>query len=224
MTDHENSKRSEGKVPLFNAPVSAFIIPLLIFGLAFLQFMAPDATRQMIVDAFGLNPVLLRTGRVELLVSYAFVHLGIVAAALNALLILAFSVPLIRAFGSGAGGFASYATFVLTCSIVAGLIHCLIYMYDNQTLIGASGLMSGLLGAVARFPGFKTGTGRLNGLLTPQVLVMTLAWCGFNIIQAIGGNGSDEMAWQGHIAGYFAGLLLIGPWLRFSNPIYFTTK
>ena len=65
MTDHENSRRAAGKEPLFNAPVLAFVVPGLILGLAFLQFMALDPVRLAIVDAYGLNPVLLRTGRVN---------------------------------------------------------------------------------------------------------------------------------------------------------------
>jgi len=228
MTNNALPPESSGGEPMFNAPVSAFIIPGLIVLLAAGQFfLAPEMSEQLIA-AFGLNPILVRSGHFELLFTYSFLHGSFVAAILNALFVFAFSVPLLRALGGGVSGFVSYISLFLLCSVAAGLAYCLVHMFDNYTVVGASVIMSGLFGAAARFPGFRAGEGRLIGLFSPQVAVLTLVWTGFNLFNTVAnrflGLPAGDMAWESHMAAYLIGLVLIEPWLRLFCPRYFTNN
>jgi membrane associated rhomboid family serine protease len=60
---------------------------------------------------------------------------------------------------------------------------------------------------------------------------MTVFWCGVNAASAFvpyllmpGLPAGTSVAWQAHVFGFLAGLLLIGPWLRLFHREYFTTN
>src|SRR5438105_3787458 len=53
--------------PFFNAPVLTLAIPAVIVGGYLLQVLAGPAAQEALVDAFGLNPLLLRQGHWDLL-------------------------------------------------------------------------------------------------------------------------------------------------------------
>jgi membrane associated rhomboid family serine protease len=88
---------------------------------------------------------------------------------------------------------------------------------SNDPVIGASGAISGLMGVGIRvlwgrvwiegepFP-------RLAPLLSRQVIVFSLFWVLGNVLAGYTGIGTGGavglVAWQAHIGGYFAGLLL----------------
>ena len=85
-------------------------------------------------------------------------------------------------------------------------------------MVGASGAASGLMGAAARLIG---GQGRPGRMLSQAVTGMGGAWILINVIMALTGGalipgaGDAGVAWEAHLAGFLAGVLLIGPfgWL-----------
>ncbi len=55
----------------------------------------------------------------------------------------------------------------------------------------------------------------LAPILSPRILVWSAVWIGINILAGVTGLGTGVevalIAWQAHLGGYFAGLLLAGP-------------
>ncbi len=62
----------------------------------------------------------------------------------------------------------------------------------------------------------------MGRLIGPTVIGMTLAWVIANAVLGLSGltpgAAGIPVAWQAHIIGYFAGLLLIGPFVRLAGP------
>jgi membrane associated rhomboid family serine protease len=60
-----------------------------------------------------------------------------------------------------------------------------------------------------------TPDGPLAPLFSKQVAIWSAVWIGINIVVGVMGVGATSrlqvIAWQAHLGGYFAGLLLAGP-------------
>ncbi|EGF89622.1 rhomboid family protein [Asticcacaulis biprosthecium C19] len=210
------------KEPIFNAPILAFLIPAVIIALYALQRAMGPQLEDALLNSFALSSPLLRQGQYELLVTYQFLHGSWSHVLFNAVFCLAFATPLTRAVGRGLGALLSYLAFFLICGAVAGLGHCLLNWRDPAAIIGASGAVSGIIAAAMRL----RGDGRLNGFLSKRVVGMTVIYIGVNAASALvpltPGAGGVLVAWQAHIVGYIAGLVLIEPWLRLFHRRYFT--
>jgi len=104
----------------------------------------------------------------------------------------------------------------------AGLLDALSRMgaasQDGWALVGASGAASGLLGAAARL---MDDRGRLGPMLGRNVVAMTLAWIAANALLGLlgltPGAAGMPVAWEAHIIGFFAGLLMIGPFAHIAG-------
>ncbi len=218
--------------PLFNAPLLTLVLPAIILGGYGLQVLAGPAAQQALVDSFALNPLLLRQGHWDLLLSYMFVHGGWFHAGSNAVYCLIFSTPVIRAMGRGAAGVLSFLMFYLICGIVAGLGYCLLNWRADAPALGASGAVFGLVGAASRL--LNVQRPKLNALFSSTVVTMTLFFCvvASGVLSSLFPSGlfsagvpaGTNLAWQAHIAGFLFGLLLIEPWLRLFHRQYFTTN
>jgi membrane associated rhomboid family serine protease len=94
-----------------------------------------------------------------------------------------------------------------------------IHPFGEAPLVGASGAISGMMGAAARF-GFRTdrssGRAAFAGPVLPIAIVMRLrgvvnflgAWMIINLITGLYGLGLGEpgqIAWEAHIGGLVAG-------------------
>lgn len=212
--------------PFFNAPLLTLAIPAVILVGYGLQVLAGPAGQAALMDVFALNPLLLRQGHWDLLLSHMFLHGSWMHAGLNAAFCLAFSAPVVRAAGRGAGGVLSFLVFFLLSGVVAGLGFCLLNWREDVVIVGASGAISGLMGASSRL--MSVPRGQLNPLISAPVIAMTVFWCGVNAVSAfvpgLVGGGAAPVAWQAHVVGFLFGLLLIEPWLRLFHRQYFTTN
>ena len=212
--------------PIFNAPILTLALPAVILIGYGLQALTGEAGQEALIDAFALNPLLLRQGHWDLLLSHIFLHGSWMHAGVNAAFCLAFSTPVVRAMGRGAGGVLSFLVFFLLCGVVAGLGYCLLNWHQNLPIVGASGAISGLMGAASRLMGVPRG--KLNRFNAGPVVGLTLFWCGVNVASAfvpdLMGMGTGPVAWQAHIVGFLFGLLLLEPWLRLFHREYFTTN
>lgn len=228
MTDYENRRPGPGeggKEPLFNAPPLAMLFPVILVTLYVLQSLSPVIDERL-VASFGLSPVLLRQGGYDLLITHLFLHGGWMHVLMNSAFCLAFATPLVRVAGRGARGVLSYIAFFLVCGIVAGFGYCLLNWESPVPIIGASGAISGLMGGAIRL-GERPGEIVIRSLLHPQVLAMTVLYCGLNAATAFlplfFGEGV-QIAWQAHVVGYVFGLLVIPAWLKVFHRKAFTTK
>jgi len=168
--------------------------------------IAHPGNRAAIPDAyrFGMFPALS-------LFSSMFLHGGIVHLAGNMLYLWIFGDNV-----EGIMGHARFLCFYLLCGLIAGSSHVLLNSESVIPMIGASGAVSGVLGAYAvRFP-----TARVYILIflfifiriitIPAVVVLGI-WFLIQILsnaleRSAGGGG---VAWSAHIGGFTAGLIFV---------------
>jgi membrane associated rhomboid family serine protease len=198
--------------PFLRAPWPAALLAasfLVLYGLQ--SLLGGDG----LIARFGFSPAELARGRAGGLVTALFLHGGWAHAFLNGLGGLAFGAPIARLFGRGAGAAAAFLVFFLLCGALSSLGFAALHWGQPFMLVGASGGVSGFMGAVSRLMGPGPG---LAGFTSRPVLSMAGAWIFVNLVVALVGLGAvagdAPIAWEAHLIGYAAGLLLIGPALR----------
>ena len=121
-------------------------------------------------------------------------------------------------------GHAKYLAFYLTCGILAALSHALTDLSSPVPMVGASGAISGVLGAyVLLFPRARVlvlipglGTTRVAaGVVLGIWFVMQLLSGGMSI-----GSKGGGVAFVAHIGGFLAGMALIGLFKRRDVPFF----
>jgi membrane associated rhomboid family serine protease len=158
--------------------------------------------------------------------SYAFIHADLLHIGLNLAWLLPFGTALARRFGAW-----RYVGFMLVMAAAGALAHLASYPGAMVPMIGASAAISGAMAASMRFvfqQGGPLGVFRRNGdneayripaqpLLTtlrdPRFLMFLVVWIGLNALfglgtVSIGTEAGQQIAWQAHIGGFFAGLTL----------------
>lgn len=200
--------------PIVNAPWPVVVLTTAIVGAYLIQSRYP---LPWVADALAFSPHLLMV-QPERLFTSLFVHGAWAHALLNAAFILAFGAPVARFFGPRPGGVAAFFGFYFLCGVVASLGFALLHWGEAAALIGASGAASGLMGAAARLIG---GQGQVGPLFSQAVTGMGLAWLIVNAIMALapgglvpGVGGTAAVGWEAHLAGFAAGVLLMGPFGR----------
>jgi membrane associated rhomboid family serine protease len=149
-------------------------------------------------------------------------HLGV-----NALWLVAFGSPVARRFGP-----QRFLLFFAVTAIAGVALHYSLHRFDLAPVIGASAVVSGAMGAALRFMFQASGRGhdfaelatgaawvqRAKALNLRQVLhdrralSFMLLWFAINFIFGIAavplGISEASIAWEAHIGGFLAGLLL----------------
>ena len=175
------------------------------------------------VHAFGAIPALI-FGEAHLppeiaevpawatLFSSMFLHGGFMHLAGNMLFLWVFGDNVEDAFGHG-----RYLVFYGVCGVLAALAHGVTDTNSEIPMIGASGAISGVIGAyLVLHP--KTPIKTLIGVFIvelPAGIVLGI-WIAFQFSSAFtaaGGVGGD-VAWWAHIGGLVAGLALVVPMRR----------
>jgi membrane associated rhomboid family serine protease len=142
----------------------------------------------------------------------SWMHLGV-----NCLWLAVFGAPLAARIGA--------ARFLLFFFITAGFgafAHYLAHTNSFVPMVGASGAISGCTAAAARFA-FKVRNGTQGFSGAPLTLAQTftnrsslifiIVWFAISLLsgpvipQAFG--GADNIAWEAHIGGFLAGLILL---------------
>ncbi|MFI4934064.1 MAG: rhomboid family intramembrane serine protease [Caulobacterales bacterium] len=208
-------ERRPAREPLINAP---WTILTLCLGLVALYVAQGLLLSDSQVKQLALSPATLRAGDWQGLFTSLFLHGSWPHVLMNSVAVLAFGPPVARLMGTGARGAPTFALFYLTCGVIAGLGYVVLNLNDAQPLVGASGAISGLLGAASRL---IQGRGRIGPIFGSTVLGMGAAWIIVNVILGVSGltPGANGMtvAWQAHVVGYIAGVLLIGPFARLAG-------
>lgn len=202
--------------PAFNAPgVSLALIALLAIAYGVqVFFLSPDA-----VAALALSRPALSEGRWWTLLSHVFLHANLVHLLMNAGAALAFGPAVARHFGPGARSAGTFLLYFLVCGVVGGLGYIAVHPHGVDMVVGASGAISGLWGGAARLLGRWRGLGRLwDRQVRGQIAAVVI----LNLLIGLTGlaAGGLHIAWEAHIAGFVAGLLLIGPFTRLARPSY----
>ncbi|MFT6510142.1 MAG: membrane associated rhomboid family serine protease [Parvibaculaceae bacterium] len=160
-------------------------------------------------------------------VSYAFLHGSLTHILLNSVWLVVFGTPVARRIGV-----VRFLSFYLVCAALAAIFHMMLHVGSTGVVIGASGAVSGLMGGAARFIFLTPGPlGALQGgtpngqapraqatlfqsLSDRRTLIFVGLWVGLNFLFGVSGlspNGATvSIAWEAHLGGFLAGLLLFG--------------
>jgi membrane associated rhomboid family serine protease len=210
--------RTVGRIrePAINAPWAVTGLILILVAAHALRVVTGAS-----VEPFAATSQDLATGGWAQFVTYQFVHGGWAHVLMNSAFVLVFGAPVARYFGSGLRGAGVFVLYFIVCGAFAGLSYgASVDLVARLTgaraspwaLIGASGAASGLMGGAVRL---MQGHGRLGPLRGRLVGGMTAGWIVVNVVLGVSGltpgAGDAPVAWEAHILGYFAGLLLIGP-------------
>jgi membrane associated rhomboid family serine protease len=117
-------------------------------------------------------------------------------------------------------GHIRFILFYLFCGIAAAVSHALITPLSTVPMIGASGAISGVLGAyLLLFPYARIHTVIFFGFFVQTIKVPALIVIGFwAIIQVVSGltaqviQNQGGVAWFAHVGGFIAGLFTIKLW------------
>ena len=159
-------------------------------------------------------------------VTYSFLHGSWMHLGINAVWLMAFGTPVARRFGT-----MRFLAFWVVTAAAGAAMHLLTNAGSIAPMIGASASISGAMAASMRFAFqrggplggmWRSGDGDayrvpalpLTGVLSDaRVLLFVGVWFGINIIFGLWSSpvlgGEDQLvAWQAHIGGFLAGLLL----------------
>jgi membrane associated rhomboid family serine protease len=156
-------------------------------------------------------------------VTYAFIHGDWTHLGFNAVWLLAFGTAVARRFGA-----ARFLAFFAITAAAGAAAHWLTHPRDLWPVVGASAAISGYMAAAMRFI-FQAGgpLGWMGGggesyrmpaapltrvLRDPRVLLFLGVWFGLNLLFGATSftlvDEDQSVAWEAHIGGFVAGLLL----------------
>jgi membrane associated rhomboid family serine protease len=145
--------------------------------------------------------------------TYAFLHGGFAHLAINMIWLAAFGSPLANRFGA-----LWFALFFAVTGLASVALFWAVHPFGEAPLVGASGAISGMMGAAARY-GFRidrsSGKAAFAGARLPMaavlrsrgVMTFLVVWMVINLITGlIGAPGlAGQIAWEAHIGGFVAG-------------------
>lgn len=221
--------------PLLTLP-GALTGYILLLAIVHLHVLLPPDLENWIVEVFGFipkryDPTLLTEAfpggegaKFWTFVTYSLLHANLTHIGLNVLWLLPFGSALARRFGA-----VRFFVFMGVTAAAGALAHLVTHEHDLAPMIGASASVSGTMAAAIRFA-FVQGSflsfGRddadaaakvpaqslWRALRDRRVLAFLAIWFGVNVIFGVGsiaiGMESVNVAWQAHIGGFLAGLLL----------------
>lgn len=210
---------------------------VVLAAIHFARMLLPTDLGEWVVWAFGFVPArydLPLAGvrfpggagaKVWTFLTYAFLHADVSHIGFNALWMLPFGSALARRFGA-----ARFFAFLAVTAIAGAFAHLATHPHEVAPMIGASAAVSGAMAASIRFA-FASGSflsfrrprdaesaahvpalPLSQALRNPQVLAFLGVWFGVNIVFGMGsiaiGATPQSIAWQAHIGGFVAGLVL----------------
>ncbi len=221
--------------PILTLP-KALTAYVVLIAVIHLRVLLPPEAENWTIDVFGFIPrrydaTLLQIefpggagAKVWTFVTYSLLHANLSHIFFNVVWLLPFGSALARRFGA-----VRFYIFLAVTAAAGALAHLLTHEHAIAPMIGASASVSGAMAAAIRFAfvkgsflSFNRGDADeaarvpalslLRALRDPRVLGFLAVWFGVNIIFGMGsiaiGSEGASVAWQAHIGGFVAGLIL----------------
>ncbi|CCE01926.1 rhomboid family intramembrane serine protease [Bradyrhizobium sp. STM 3809] len=221
--------------PILSLP-GALTAYILLIAVIHLRVLLPDEWDSWIIDLFAFVPkrydLTLLDGafpggtpaKFWTFVSYSLLHANLTHIGFNVLWLLPFGSALARRFGA-----IRFYLFMAVTAAGGALAHLITHEHELAPMIGASASVSGAMAAAMRFAfvqgGFLSfGRGDADeaarvpalslshALRNSRVLAFLGVWFGVNIVfgafDLTPGAEGASVAWQAHIGGFLAGLVL----------------
>jgi len=224
--------------PLFNIPpVIVTVLALLALIHAARMLLLTDDQDIVFLLSFAFIPARYDTSvvlggalpggagaEVWSFVTYSLIHADWTHLGVNAVWLLPFGSAVARRFGA-----LRFLAFFAVTSAAGAALHLATHAGEPFPMIGASAAISGAMAAAMRFAfqrggplgllrgadeqAYRVPAVPLTGVLSDaRVLIFVAVWFGINILFGLGSlpiTGSEQtVAWQAHIGGFLAGLLL----------------
>ncbi|MBR0934771.1 rhomboid family intramembrane serine protease [Bradyrhizobium jicamae] len=221
--------------PILTLPpaLTAYIVLIAVIHL---RVLLPPEMENWTIDVFGFIPKRYDTtlldvtfpggagAKVWTFVTYSLLHANLTHIGFNVLWLLPFGSALARRFGA-----IRFFVFMAVTAAAGALAHLLTHEHAIAPMIGASASVSGTMAAAIRFAfvkgsflSFSRGDAEAaarvpalslsRALRDARVLGFLAVWFGVNIVFGVGslaiGAEGASVAWQAHIGGFLAGLLL----------------
>ena len=217
------SPLDESREPILRAPriVTNFIIVFFVVHVG--SFFLTNDQYAYLIANFALTPSQLVASsgvgfNLETLhdamrfVSYAFLHADFTHLIFNSVAFLIFATPVARRIGPG-----RLVVLLLVTAVGAAITHLVFHWGSASPVVGASGAVSGLMGAAFRFI-FIDPNARmvwppsLLPLTSRPVLLGAAVMVAMNVVLGLTGFTPDgfgaPIAWEAHLGGFFTGLLI----------------
>jgi len=198
--------RGAGERAINLPPLILWLIAINV-AIQLIRQLLSDALDQQFVETAGLVPAAYTTEMgVDFLrlavapFTYQFLHGGWVHLGVNMLSLAAFGAPVERLMGP-----RRFIVFYLSAGLVAGLVHVLSFPDSKDPVIGASGAISGVFGAVLML---LRQIGQLSSIL-PVAGIWIALNVFFGIFGGAPGAGGEPVAWTAHIGGFVYGLVAV---------------
>jgi membrane associated rhomboid family serine protease len=224
--------------PVFNIPavIVAMLAVMAFIHAARLLVLTPVQDNEVLF-MFAFDPLRYGSGvlpdgglpggfgaQIWTFVTYAFLHASWTHLGVNAIWFLAFGSAVARRFGT-----ARFLIFFAVTAAAGAIAHLFAFGGHDAPVIGASAAISGTMAAAMRFAfqrggplSFRRTGGEADyrvralplarALREPAVIAFLVVWFGSNLVFGLWSTpltGEHEVvAWQAHIGGFLAGLLL----------------
>lgn len=236
-TDEENPSGPGGegearrREPVFNLPGVVMALVAVCVGVQLLIAFVLDErqalelmTRAAFIPERYSGAYLIDIYAFTSPVTYSFLHGSWVHLAVNMIWLAAFGSPL-----ANRTGWARFLAFWVATALAAALLHYVTHIDGMAPVVGASGAISGMMGAASRF-GFAIARGRdgraafagpvlsiAETLRSRSVLAFLGVWFAVNLASGLGFGEAEiggPIAWEAHIGGFLAGFFALPLFLR----------
>ena len=205
--------------PILNAPAAIRWLTGITVLIHIVREFLPKEYQRAIFETFVFEPLRVHsagsdvsTGLITAMtsISHLFLHADLSHLVMNVAFLLAFGTAVARRMGA-----PQFILLYFLCGAFAAFFWSWLFPGTYAILLGASGAISGMVGAVARvslWPPKHIGTA-LPFLRRRTVISFVLIWLAFTLIfgifplflpDEVGG-----VAWEAHIGGFLAGFVLI---------------
>jgi|SRR6185295_10368433 len=223
--------------PFLRAPNSVVGLIAVLVAAHLGRVFAPGPWSDRLLNDFALNPARYSVqflqahhadpgsllDRILPFFGYMLLHADTMHIAINCVWLLAFGPVVARRFGA-----AAFVLFFALCGLAGGLFYVALNWGQDAAAIGASGAISGLMGGAIRMmrirqPYLNVATLPLVPIFSQQVLGFSAVWLAVNLVTGLVGVGLggqfQAVAWEDHMGGYLAGLILAGIFESFAGPV-----
>ncbi len=205
-SDRPGPGRGAGERAINLPPAVLWLIGINV-AVQLLRGLLGEQTDDGLILQFGLVPAAYTSGSQDLLsqvaapITYQFLHGGWLHLGINMVTLAAFGAPVERMLGV-----RRFVFFYLSAGVVAGFVQVLLFPDSTDPVVGASGAVSGVFGAVLMLM-------RYVGSM-PSLLPVAGIWIALNVFFGLFGGtpGADgeQVAWAAHVGGFIYGLLAFG--------------
>lgn len=210
-----DGKQEQPHEPILNIPpITGALLAVLLLVYGVTHWVMSDDVAQAMVLYFSFIPYRVTTAgwhdvmAYGTVLSYMLLHGNMLHILMNGSMLLSLGAGVEKVLGG-----TRFFWFFILCGIVSILFQYVFGINDMVPLIGASGAISGLFGAVIilmqKIGHMKSG---LLGI-APVVII----WSIINVVigmMGIPGEEGASIAWLAHLGGFYAGLVLFPLFLK----------